>query len=39
MNWYAIAFVIILIVVMSVASYYLVRSYFRNYIYDVPSKT
>jgi uncharacterized protein YneF (UPF0154 family) len=39
MSWYAIAFVIILIVVMIVAGYYLVRSYFRDYIYDVPSKT
>jgi uncharacterized protein YneF (UPF0154 family) len=39
MSWYAIAFVIILIVVMIVAGYYLVRSYFRDYTYDVPSKT
>jgi len=39
MSWYAIAFVIILIVVMIVDGYYLVRSYFRDYTYDVPSKT
>jgi uncharacterized membrane protein len=37
MNWYAIAFVIIIFVVMIAAGYYLVRSYFRDYTYGVPS--
>jgi uncharacterized membrane protein len=37
MNLYALVFVIIIFVVMIVAGYYLVRSYFRDYTYDVPS--
>lgn len=38
MNLYALVFVIIIFVVMILAGYYLVRSYFRNYTYDVSSK-
>lgn len=37
MNLYALVFVIIIFVVIIVAGYYLVRSYFRDYTYDVPS--
>ncbi len=38
MNWYALAFVIIIFVVMILAGYYLVRSYLRDYTYEVSSK-
>jgi uncharacterized membrane protein len=37
MNLYALVFAIIIFVVMIAAGYYLVRSYFRDYTYDVPS--
>ena len=38
MLWYAIAFVVAIIVLMIAADYYLVRSYFKEYTYDTPAK-
>ena len=38
MMWYAIVFVISFVLLMLAAGYYLVRSFFRDYTYDAPSK-
>ncbi len=38
MSWYAVAFVIAVVLLMIAAGYYLSRSYFRDYTYDAPSK-
>jgi uncharacterized membrane protein len=37
--WYSIAFVLAFALLMIAASYYLIRSFFRDYTYDAPSKT
>jgi len=38
MPWFAIVFVVIITVLMIIVGYYLIRSYLRDYTYDVPSK-
>jgi uncharacterized protein YneF (UPF0154 family) len=38
MMWYAIFFVIAFALLMIAVGYYLVRSFFRDYTFDVPSK-
>ena len=39
MSWLPIVFVILVVLMMIVLGYYLIRSFLREYIYDVPSKT
>ncbi len=38
MIWYSILFVVAFILLMIAAGYYLVRSFFKDYTYDAPSK-
>lgn len=39
MSWLPIGFVILVILMMIVLGYYLIRSFLREYTYDVSSKT
>jgi putative Mn2+ efflux pump MntP len=37
--WIPIVFVIIVVLIMIILGYYLIRSFLREYTYDLPSKT
>ena len=39
MSWLPIVFVILVVLMMIVLGYYLIRSFLREYTYDMPSKT
>jgi hypothetical protein len=39
MQWLPIVFVIIIVLMMIILGYFLIRSFLREYTYDVPSKT
>jgi hypothetical protein len=39
MPWLPIIFVIIIVLLMIILGYFLIRSFLREYTYDVPSKT
>ena len=39
MSWLPIVFVILVVLMMMALGYYLIRSFLREYTYDVPSKT
>jgi putative Mn2+ efflux pump MntP len=39
MPWLPIVFVIIIVLLMIIVGYFLIRSFLREYTYDLPSKT